>query len=245
MANFDYNSNGYINKAEAASVTSLGTVFKGNTEITSFDELQYFTRVTKLGTQEFSDNQSTFKGCVNLTSVALPDSVKQINYQVFANCSSLSFVNLENQNLESIWLGAFLNCTSLSGEVDLPNLKYLGVSAFASTGITKVKSLGNITSIVGGWGANEGVFYNCVNLSFVRLPKTLTSIGVQTFCNCSSLRTLVVESETPPTLGGNCLGGTNSGLLIYVPDNSLDTYKTTDGWVSYADKIKPLSGYVE
>lgn len=245
LANFDYNSNGYISKAEAMSVTNIGTVFKGNTEITSFDELQYFTGVTKLGTQEYNDNQSTFKGCVNLTSVVLPDSVKQINHQVFADCSSLSFVNLENQNLENIWLGAFLNCTSLSGEVDLPNLKSLATSAFAATGITKVKSLGNITSIGGGWGANEGVFQNCVNLSFVRLPKTLTSIGIQAFYNCSNLRTLVVESETPPTFGGNCLGGTNSGLLIYVPDNSLDTYKTTAGWVSYADKIKPLSEYTE
>ena len=234
-----------ITEAQIAAVTTLGAKFKGNTEITSFNELEKFTGVTKLGTQEWNDYLSTFKGCTNLKSVILPDSVKQINYQVFYGCSSLSFVNLENQNIESIWVAAFMNCTSLSVEVDLPNLKSIGnTSSFAKSGITKVKNLGKITSIGGGWGANEGVFYGCASLSFVRLPNTLTSIGVQAFYNCSSLTTFIVEAETPPTLDSSALSNTNN-CPIYVPDASVDAYKNASGWSSFASRIKPLSEYVE
>ncbi|MBR4365710.1 MAG: hypothetical protein IKP43_02885, partial [Bacteroidaceae bacterium] len=46
VANWDTNHDGELDEAEAAAVTDLGEVFKGNTEITSFDELQYFTGLT-------------------------------------------------------------------------------------------------------------------------------------------------------------------------------------------------------
>ena len=32
---------------------------------------------------------------------------------------------------------------------------------------------------------------------------------------------------------------------IYVPNESVDTYKTATNWSTYADIIKPLSEYVE
>ena len=230
---------------KAAAVTSLGTNFSKNTTITSFNELEKFTGITTLGTQEWNDHLSTFKGCTNLSSVFLPDSVKQINYQVFYGCSSLSFVNLENQNIECIWDGAFYNCTSLSVEVDLPNLKNINASSFAKSGITKVKNLGKITSIGGGWGAGEGTFYGCASLSFVRLPNTLTSIGIQAFYNCSRLTAFIVESETPPTLGSSALADTNSTFIIYVPDSAVEAYKSATNWASFASRIKPLSEYVE
>ncbi|MBR4365713.1 MAG: serine/threonine protein kinase, partial [Bacteroidaceae bacterium] len=46
VANWDTNHDGELSFNEAAAVTDLGEVFKGNTEITSFDELQYFTGLT-------------------------------------------------------------------------------------------------------------------------------------------------------------------------------------------------------
>ena len=155
------------------------------------------------------------------------------------------FVNLENQSIESIWAGAFLRCTSLSVEVYLPNLKDINISAFAKSGITKVKNLGKITSIGGGWGDGEGTFYGCSSLSFVRLPNTLTSIGIQAFYNCSSLTTFIVEAETPPTLGSSAFAATNSTFIIYVPDSAVEAYKTSTNWSGYASRIKPLSEYVE
>ena len=48
-------------------------------------------------------------------------------------------------------------------------------------------------------------------------------------------------TTTQPTLGSNALGGTNAKLIIYVPAESVDTYKTATNWKTYASRIQPIS----
>ena len=79
IANWDTSHDGELSFNEAAAVTSLGTVFKGNTEITSFDELQYFTGLTEIG-----DNSFDF--CTALTSVIIPSTVTTIGVDAFSHC---------------------------------------------------------------------------------------------------------------------------------------------------------------
>ena len=54
VANWDTDNDGELSMEEAAAVTTLGTVFKGKTNITTFDELRYFTGVTTIGEYAFS-----------------------------------------------------------------------------------------------------------------------------------------------------------------------------------------------
>ena len=54
VANWDTNHDGDLSEAEAAAVTSIGTVFQNQTEITRFGEFKYFTGVTKIGQYELS-----------------------------------------------------------------------------------------------------------------------------------------------------------------------------------------------
>ena len=68
--------------AEATAVTTLGEVFKGNTEITSFDELQYFTSLTSLDSEAFS-------ACSALSSIVIPENMSSIGSQAFKGCSGL------------------------------------------------------------------------------------------------------------------------------------------------------------
>ena len=77
------------------------------------------------------------------------------------------------------------------------------------------------------------------------LPSTITSIGRQCFFQCSQLVTFICRNTTPPTLDSGVFESTNSALSIYVPDESVDAYKTATNWVNYASIIKPLSEYVE
>lgn len=107
VANWDTNGDGELCYEEAAAVTSLGNVFHGNTTITSFDELQYFTGLTALGYSMdgstmlspayIPDNAvalrlPTFEGCTNLTSITLPENLTRIGTKVFAECSNLTSV---------------------------------------------------------------------------------------------------------------------------------------------------------
>ena len=53
VAKWDKNDDGELSEEEAAAVTYLGEVFKENEVITSFDELQYFTGLTSIGSKAF------------------------------------------------------------------------------------------------------------------------------------------------------------------------------------------------
>ena len=83
VANWDTNHNGELSKAEAASVTDLGEVFSGNTTITSFNELQYFTGLTSI-------HDNAFKGCTNLTSIILPNGLTTIGGCAFRSTAITS-----------------------------------------------------------------------------------------------------------------------------------------------------------
>ena len=43
---------------------------------------------------------------------------------------------------------------------------------------------------------------------------------------------------TPPILGTDILNGISNDFTIYVPRNSVEEYKTANGWSQYADKIE-------
>ena len=92
VANWDTNGDSELSYAEAAEVTNLGVVFKNNSSISSFNELQYFTSLVSI------DNE-TFSLCSNLTSIEIPNSVTSIKYRAFYNCINLTFAADWNKSL--------------------------------------------------------------------------------------------------------------------------------------------------
>ena len=52
------------------------------------------------------------------------------------------------------------------------------------------------------------------------------------------VRTMIIRATVPPTVLGT---KTISGLeAIYVPAESVDLYKSAEGWSQYADLIQPI-----
>ena len=227
-----------ITKEAAAAVTDIRAWFEGNTAITSFDEFEMFTGVISIGTEEWRDWKAAFKGCSELESITLPSSLRQIGYDVFRDCVKLTSVNI--YNVTRIWYQAFYNCGELHIDVVMPNATVVGLSAFANSGINRVLNLGSITSLAGGWGADEGVFRKCKSLTVAILPETLTNIDIQVFAGCDALEALIVKNPTPPTCGVAVLGGSGN-CKIYVPDVASEAYKTATNWSAYASRIFPIS----
>ena len=85
VANWDTDHDGELSTDEAAAVTDLGSVFKENKEIKTFNELEYFTGLTSISLGAFSN-------CSGLTSVTIPNSVTSIGNDAFYECSSLKKV---------------------------------------------------------------------------------------------------------------------------------------------------------
>jgi hypothetical protein len=75
------------------------------------------------------------------------------------------------------------------------------------------------------------------------LPSSVTEIGQSAFGLCDNLD-VVIEAVNPPVLYSTSFA-TTKNFTIYVPDASVNAYKSAEYWSTYADKIKPLSEYQE
>jgi hypothetical protein len=89
--------------ARAKSITTLGTAFKGNTSIVSFDELQYFTGLTTIDNYAFQD-------CTALAQVTLPPTLSVVGQYAFNGCTSLATVNYYGTGTFSMNARAFQKC---------------------------------------------------------------------------------------------------------------------------------------
>lgn len=108
---WDTNGDLELSYDEAATVTSLGTTFTGNSEIQIFNELKHFTGLTVL--------DDAFSGCSNLWKVTIPVNVESMTFNNFWHCSSLEMITFEKgSKLESISgvrdLGAFDGAINLT-----------------------------------------------------------------------------------------------------------------------------------
>ncbi len=179
VANWDSNSDGELSYAEAGSVTTLGDVFKGNADITSFDELQYFTRLPAV-------NSCAFQDCVGLTSVQIPNSVTSIGQNAFYNCSSLTGDWAIPNSVTYIGSSAFYDCSGLTGDLAIPNsvTTINNYTFYGCSGIISVEIPNSVTAI-GGYA-----FYGCSGLTLLTIGEGVTSIGEHAFWNCPSLTTL-------------------------------------------------------
>ena len=91
LKQWDTNKNGMLSYDEAAAVKTIGTIFKGNSDITTFDELKYFTGLTSL-------SDGSFLNCSSLESISIPSSVKTIGQNALSGCDAMSQINVEEDN---------------------------------------------------------------------------------------------------------------------------------------------------
>lgn len=116
-----------ITEYEAAAVTSLGGVFRGNAQITSFDELRFLTGLTSLYISGNSTaSQGEFYNCTNLASIKLP-AVSLTNTSGAFRNTKIGVLDLSSLSQTGNMNGACHNDTSLT-KVILPSITFSGIS---------------------------------------------------------------------------------------------------------------------
>lgn len=128
----------------------------------------------------------------------------------------------------SIGFQAFTRCSGLKGSLTIGNsVTTIGEAAFyGCRGFTESLTIGNSVTTV-----DDGSFSGCSGFSELYLPQDIKYIGNKSF---SDIQFKIVECSglTPPyTPEGNdyCPFTDYSGTL-FVPDEAIATYKSTDPW---------------
>lgn len=109
------------------------------------------TPVVKLG-------DGAFAGCMDITSITIPNSVIKMGDHVFDYCTGLTSVAI-GSGLTEIGVSTFVNCMNLTS-VTIPS---------------------NVTKI------GDYAFNNCSSLTNITIPNSVTEIGYDAFVHCESI----------------------------------------------------------
>lgn len=160
-----------ITEYEAAQVTSLNGVFRGNTNITSFDELRYFMGITEFA---LSGGQGEFYNCTNLVSIVLPQATVGGTFPatLFYYCTKLAQVDLSpvKSNAYTIYNALRLNSSGGTALIKaiLPSGTYSGSAVYSfyrQKGITTIEIKG--TADWSGITSYNNAFNQCIALSTI------------------------------------------------------------------------------
>lgn len=225
----------YMTLAEAKAVTNETLPsFKGNLEITSFMEFQYFTGITETKFEMFF-------GCNNLERVELPKTCRKISdkFAVFSTAdliagkeSKLSYVG-GVENVEYVGQNAFQYCYNIKELNFTSKLKTIVKNAFSGiyTRLTKEDSRKCHLESVGDLSGVETMgdyAFQCQSELRVVNPTSVTSLGVYVFASCPKLH---------PILNWAIIQSMSNGVFSY--------QSTTQQIDLYVDDFIKLNAVIE
>ena len=181
-----------------------------------------------------SIGDGAFDGCINITSVIIPDTVISIGDNAFPNCSNLTSVVIPNSvtsmgictftfcnkltnveignSLTSIDNYTFGSCSSLTSIVIPNSVTSIGISAFLECNNLTSITIGNSVTSIGNYAFNA-----CNKLTELEIPDSLTSIGDKVFERCYALKEIRVSEKNSAysSVKGILFNKNMSNLICY------------------------------
>ena len=247
-----------------ANVSS--SIFRHSTNITSVvwnakqgDKWEYYSRYSNPFSQScnnitsftFGDKVESIPaylcyGMNKLTTITIPENVKNIGSAAFQECENITSVTwnakaCQNWNnyssgdapfysangsnittftfgdkVDSIPDGLCEKMTKLTSVIIPESVKSIGASAFS--GCTDLSSavMGSNVTKIG-----NNAFYNCWGLAYLHIPNSVKMIGDNAFYNCYSLTSISIPNSVT-RIGSGAFAGCNGITSINIPESVTD-----------------------
>lgn len=174
-----------------------------------------------------------FSGCYNLKSITLPNSVWEISAEAFAS-SGLTSITIPS-SVSSLSHEAFNGCADLKSiNVVVRNPYYSSRNGilYNKEQTTLMKCPGNIPYT--SFDIPNGVkticsyaFSDCVNMTQITIPSSVTAIGNGAFMGCGATEIRCLAT-TPPSVGDTPF--TYEGVTLHVLEGYRDVYAADEKW---------------
>lgn len=139
---------------------------------------------------------AAFSGEAGLQEIVIPASVVEVGRNLwnetggggaFQNCTALTSVVFEGDNLSKINLNTFNGCSALSS-IELPeSLEKIEYNAFDDCSALKSIVIPDKVTYIG-----EGAFERCTGLQEAYIGDGVTEIAAKAFAECTALKTVVI-----------------------------------------------------
>ena len=204
-----------------------------------------------------------FSGCINLTSVVIPDSVANIGSRAFDGCTNLTAVTIPDSVQEigvdafcdTPWLDSFseefvvvgdgvlIDYNGTKTEVTIPDtVKYISSGFYGNDNITHV-SIPNTVTCIG-----DVAFSHCMYLTEVVIPDSVIEIKNGAFWGCGNLTSVTVPNSVK-IIDGDALASpwldAQTEEFVIVGDGVLLDYNGTETDVVIPDTVKYISSAFE
>ena len=249
-----FSGNSNIRSLDVTYVTEIGeNAFLGCENLS----VVYLPRIETIGNEAFKDcsnleevnienvkyvGNKAFFGCDKLLSINLSENIEYIGTKVFGfvseneiipnfvifgyeNTQAQNYAQTHNitfralfRNLDHFYYNTYLNTQTGHTEI------YISfVDSYLSGNFTLPNQYnGMVISKIG-----DSAFENCSLITAIKLPSTITTIGVDAFYGCSSLRSINLDyitqvdftSSNHGVFQGCALTSINMPLLTYIPNS--------------------------
>ena len=173
----------------------------------------------------------TFRDCVNMTDVTIPDTVNVIGVAAFYGCSSLKSVVIPDM-VDAIPDSTFYTCSSLESVTIGSGVTRIGPWAFYKCYALESIDIPDSVATIG-----DSAFVDNSSLIKVNIGKGLCNIGNNAFGGCKALQEINVDEENQYYFGqfGVLFNKDMTELLIYPCSNSNINYVVPDSVTAIAD----------
>ena len=191
-----------------------------------------------------------FTDCDSIAKLVIPNSVTTIKTRAFKGCASLDTIVIGN-SLQSLADDAFAYCgeglSYISVHQDNPYFDSRNDCNALIRTSTDELILGSVNTIIPDGILSIGNYaFTNHRMTSINIPRTIQTIGNESFNRCIILDTIICEAMTPPLAYQTTFNGCGIDYdhlpapitIVYVPYGTSQLYREATGWNYFSNFIE-------